>query len=117
MLPTIILNSYSQLVIKWRVSTIAAAAAQAHSFPGRVFAYLFDPFIISAYVFALLSSIAWFFVVEKHPASVAFPVYIGILFSVVTLGSTLWLKETISVQHLVGVALIFFGIFVVSRAA
>jgi multidrug transporter EmrE-like cation transporter len=118
MLPTIILTSYTQLVMKWRVSMLlAAAAAQSQSVPERISAYLLDPFIVSAYAFALLSSIAWLFVVERHPASIAFPIYIGVLFSVVTVGSTLWLKETISIQHLVGLALIIVGIFVVSRAA
>jgi multidrug transporter EmrE-like cation transporter len=68
-------------------------------------------------VFSLLSSVAWFFVVEKHPVSIAFPVYVGVLFSVVTIGSTLWLKESISIQHLAGLALILVGVVVVSRAA
>jgi hypothetical protein len=64
MLPTIILTSYTQLVMKWRVSMLlAAAAAQSQSVPERISAYLLDPFIVSAYAFALLSSIAWLFVV------------------------------------------------------
>jgi multidrug transporter EmrE-like cation transporter len=118
MLPTIFLASYSQLVIKWRISKLlTVAAAQFQSVPERIVAYLLDPFIASAYAFSLLSAIAWFFVVERHPASIAFPVYIGVLFSVVTLGSSLWLKETISIQHLVGLALIVVGIVVVCRAA
>jgi len=116
-LPTILLTSYSQLMIKWRVTTLAAATAQSVSVPERTFHYLLDPFIISAYVFSLLSSVAWFFVVEKYPVSIAFPVYVGVLFCVVTVCSTLFLKETISTQHLVGLALILVGVVVVSRAA
>ena len=116
-LPTILLTSYSQLIIKWRVTTLAAATAQSLSVPGRTFAYLLDPYIISAYVFSLLSSVAWFFVCERHPVSIAFPVYVGVLFSVVTVCSVLLLKETISTQHLVGLALIVVGVIVVSRAA
>ena len=116
-LPTILLTAYSQLIIKWRVATLVAASAQSVGVPERTFAYLLDPFIVSAYVFSLLSSVAWFFVVERHPVSIAFPVYVGVLFSVVTLGSTLWLKENISIQHLVGLALILVGVVVVGRAA
>ena len=116
-LPTILLTTYSQLIIKWRVATLATGAARSIGASERTFAYLLDPFIISAYVFSLLSSIAWFFVVERHPVSIAFPVYVGVLFSVVTLGSALWLKETISIQHLVGLALITVGVVVVGRAA
>ena len=116
-LPTILLTSYSQLVIRWRITAMAATAAQSFGASERAFTYLHDPFIISAYAFSLLSSIAWFFVVEKHPVSIAFPVYVGVLFCVVTVGSSLWLKETISIQHLVGLALILVGVVVVSRAA
>ena len=66
-LPTILLTSYSQLVIKWRVATLAATSAQSMSVSERTFAYLVDPFIISAYAFSLLSSVAWFFVVRETP--------------------------------------------------
>jgi multidrug transporter EmrE-like cation transporter len=115
-LPTIVLTAYSQLVIKWRVASLAAASAQSLGLPERTFAYLLDPFIISAYAFSLLSSVAWFFVVEKYPVSIAFPFYVGVLFCVVTLGSALWLRESISVQQLVGLALILVGVAVVGRA-
>ena len=116
-LPTILLTAYSQLVTKWRVAALAATSASSMSISDRTFGYLVDPFIISAYVFSLLSSIAWLFVVERHAVSIAFPVYVGVLFALVTVGSTLWLKETISVQHLVGLLLILVGVVVVSRAA
>jgi len=115
-LPTILLTAYSQLVIKWRVTTLAAAADGAKSISARTYDYLVDPFIISAYVFALLSSVAWLFVAERHPVSVAFPVYVGVLFVIVTLGSALLLKETISAQHVLGLVLIFAGVAVVGRA-
>lgn len=116
-LPSILLTSYSQLVIRWRVATLASTSLQSMSFPERTLAYLLDPLIISAYAVALLSSVAWFSVAEKYPVSMAFPVYIGVLFSIVTIGGAMLLKEVITVQHLVGLALIFVGVAVVSRAA
>jgi multidrug transporter EmrE-like cation transporter len=116
-LPTILLTAYSQLVCKWRIAALAATSAQSLSIPERTFGYLVDPFIVSAYVFSLLSSIAWLFVVERHPVSIAFPVYIGAMFALVTVGSALWLKETISVQHVVGLLLILVGVIFVCRAA
>jgi multidrug transporter EmrE-like cation transporter len=115
-LPTILLTAYGQLVTKWRVTTLAAAADGSMSVSARTFEYLLDPFIISAYAFALLSSVAWLFVVEKYPVSVAFPVYVGALVVIVTVGSALLLKESISAQHVFGLLLIFAGVAVVSRA-
>jgi multidrug transporter EmrE-like cation transporter len=115
-LPTIVLTAYSQLIIKWRVVSLAASSASSTGFSERTLGYLLDPFIISAYVFSLLSSVAWFFVVEKYPVSIAFPFYVGVLFCVVTLGSGLWLKESISLQQVLGLALILVGVAVVGRA-
>lgn len=115
-LPTILLAAYGQLVSKWRVAALTASGGEPASAPARVLHYLTDPYIISSYVFALMSSIAWLYVLEKYPVSVAFPTYIGVLFAVVTVGSALLLKEHISVQHVLGMGLILVGVIVVSRA-
>ena len=115
-LPTILLAAYGQLVSKWRVAALAASGGEPASAPARVLQYLTDPYIISSYAFALLSSIAWLYVLEKYPVSIAFPTYIGVLFAVVTVGSVLLLKEQVSAQHVVGMALILAGVVIVSRA-
>ena len=115
-LPTILLTTYSQLITKWRVAALAASSASSTSVTERAFTYLLDPFIVSAYIFALLSSVAWLFVVERHPVSIAFPAYVGAMFALVTIGSGLWLKEAISIQQILGLSIIFVGVVVVSRA-
>ena len=116
MLPTILLTAYSQLITKWRVTTLAASAGASASLSARACHYLSDPYVISAFAFSLLSGIAWLYVAEKYPVSIAFPAYVGLLFAVVTVGSALLLKETISGQHLMGLVLILVGVVVVSRA-
>jgi len=117
MLPTILLTAYSQLVIKWRVTALAAAAGDSGGRASRAMHYLVDPYIVSAFVFSLLSAIAWLYVAERYPVSTAFPSYVGVLFAIVTLGSALLLKETISAQHIVGLVLILAGVVVVSRVS
>ena len=116
-LPTIAFTTYSQLMIRWRVLDLAEGSSHSLAIPARTFAYLTDPYIISAYTMTLFSGISWFFVLEKHPVSIAFPVYIGLLFCVVTLGSSLVLKESVSILHLAGMAMILLGIVLVSRAS
>jgi multidrug transporter EmrE-like cation transporter len=116
-LPTIVLTTYSQLMIRWRILDLASGASHSLAMPARTFAYLTDPYIVSAYTMTLFSGISWFFVLEKHPVTIAFPVYIGLLFCVVTLGSSLVLREAVSAQHLAGMALILLGIVLVSRAS
>jgi multidrug transporter EmrE-like cation transporter len=116
MLPTILLTAYSQLVIKWRVNALAAAAGDSNGM-ARTIHYLVDPYIVSAFVFSLLSAIAWLYVAERYPVSIAFPSYVGVLFAIVTVGSALLLKETISAQHILGLVLILAGVVVVSQVS
>ncbi|MFO1406502.1 MAG: hypothetical protein U1F08_03090 [Steroidobacteraceae bacterium] len=116
-LPSILLSSYSSLVIRWRVALLAGTAAHGMAPAERAFTYLRDPFIVSAYSCALLSSVAWFFVAERHPVSIALPVYIGTLFCIVTVGSTMLLKESLPGTALLGIAMILVGVLVVSRTA
>lgn len=117
MLPTILLTAYSQLVIKWRVTALAAAAGDSSGMASRAIRYLIDPYIVSAFVFSLLSAIAWLYVAERYPVSIAFPSYVGVLFAIVTVGSALLLKETISAQHIVGLVLILAGVVVISQVS
>ena len=117
MLPTILLTAYSQLVIKWRVTALAAAASDSSSMMSRAMRYLVDPYIVSAFVVSLLSAIAWLYVAERYPVSIAFPSYVGVLFAIVTVGSALLLKEPISAQHIAGLVLILAGVVVVSRVS
>lgn len=116
-LPTILLTAYSQLIVKWRVTSLAAAAGDSAGAVARATHYLVDPYIVSAFVFSLLSAIAWLYVAERYPVSIAFPTYVGVLFAIVTIGSSVLLKETLSAQHLLGLALILVGVVVVSQVA
>lgn len=116
-LPTVLLTAYGQLVVKWRVTFLAAAVGDKSSLASRVAYYLGDPYILSAFVFSFLSAIAWFYVAERYPVSISFPSYVGVLFAIVTVGGALLLKETISAQHIIGLVLILAGVIVVSQVS
>jgi multidrug transporter EmrE-like cation transporter len=116
MLPTILLTAYSQLVIKWRVAALFAGDESSGGLR-RAIRYLADPYVFSAFVVSLLSAVAWFYVAERYPVSLAFPAYVGALFAIVTVGGALLLDESLTLQHLLGVAIILVGVIVVSRAA
>lgn len=107
-LPVSFLVVYSQLVVKWRASST--------SYPPDagllriLFAYLGDPLIISAYMAALFASFAWLYVVTKLTLSIAFPIYIGITFIMVVLGSWIFLAESMTQIKLLAIVLIFTGV-------
>jgi multidrug transporter EmrE-like cation transporter len=107
--PVALLVAYSQLVVKWRLSSIVALNTYPRNFT-KYLSYFLDPYIFSAYVAALLSSIIWLVVIQKISLSIGFPIYIGTAFLLVMIGSAFILGEIISFNSLLAALLIFAGI-------
>ncbi|MDD2834166.1 MAG: hypothetical protein PHD12_09165 [Methylotenera sp.] len=107
-IPVAMLIAYSQLVVKWRSSSILLN--QQSNLMDKLMVYFSDPLIVSAYLAALLGSFAWLLVVTKLPLSIGFPVYIGVTFLLVIMGSWLFLGEDISAMKLLAVCFIFIGV-------
>jgi len=112
-LPTMLLVVYGQLMIKWRVGLLSDVAAPPM---GRLALYLTDPYIISAYIAALASSMTWMFVVESYPLSLAFPLHIGLTVMAVVVGGIYLFGEPITAPRIVAVCLIVAGIAIGSRS-
>ncbi len=115
-LPTMLLVVYGQLVIKWRVGVLADAAHPASAPLARLLTYLADPYILSAYVAALASSMTWMFVVESYPVSLAFPLHIGMTVMAVVIGGIYLFGEPITAWRILAVFLILAGIAIGSRS-
>lgn len=107
-LPIALLVTYSQLVVKWKSSTLGHQGTQ--DFSKQLFKFLSDPVILSAYLAALLASFAWLYVVTKLPLTVAFPAYIGVTFAMVLFAGWFFLSEALTATKLIAVLLIFGGI-------
>lgn len=111
-LPTVVLVAYSQVIVKWRIEQLNST----HSLPPegllRYVAYLMDPFVLSAYVAALLGSFAWLYAVSKLPLAQAFPIYQGLTFLCVIAASALFLDEPLNSPKVIGAVLILVGVAV-----
>ncbi len=107
-LPVALLVAYGQITVKIRAANIIINTNSG--ILEKLFAYLFDPYIVSAYFSALIASFAWLFVVTKLPLSIAFPIYIGLTFILVLFGSWFFLAEAPSPAKLIAMVLIFSGI-------
>lgn len=109
-LPIALLVAYSQLMVKWRTLRVDLTDHESAVSWSRVVHYLSDPLLLSAYGTALLASFLWLIVVARLPLVTAFPVYIGITFVLVSVGSWMFLSESISATKLLAAALILAGI-------
>ncbi len=109
-IPIALLVAYSQLIVKWRTSEVNLTSSEHENILEKLMAYLSDPLIASGYIAALAGSFLWLFVISKISLSVGFPIYIGLTFLLVILGSWLILNETITTTKLIAVMMIFAGI-------
>ena len=116
LLPTFVLVVYGQLIVKWRLGTLSAAMHSASGPLDRLAVYLADPYILSAYVAALASSVTWMFVLENYAISLAFPLHIGLTVMAVVIGGIWLFGEPVTPSRLLAIALIVAGIAIGSRS-
>jgi multidrug transporter EmrE-like cation transporter len=115
-IPVSLLVAYSQVIVKWRASSLSVHQLTDSTLVGMLTRIFSDPFILSGYVAGFVGSIAWLFVVSRLALAVAFPIYIGMTFVAVIACSALFLGEPLNAPKLVAGALILAGIAVGSRA-
>lgn len=116
LLPTVLLVVYGQLIIKWRTVLMTGSEGFAADRLGRLSAYMLDPYIISAYLAALASSMTWIFVIERHPLTLAFPLYIGLIVLMVFIAGIFMFDEQMTISRLAAVVLIVAGVYIGSRS-
>lgn len=109
--PIAVLVAFSQIIVKWRMNDSLAQLLPADaSMIERLRLYLTDPYIFSAYAAGLAGSFLWLYVIARLPLAIAFPVYQGLTFVLVIVGSFMLLGEPLSWTRLLAVALIMAGI-------
>lgn len=109
-LPVVVLVVYSQLVVKYRVNNLNMHLAIPHDGYYKYIVYILDPYIMSAYIAGLAGSLIWLFTVTRLPLAQAFPIYQGLTFLFVVLGSTTLLGEPLNFAKVLGAALILAGV-------
>ena len=109
--PVALLVAYSQIIVKWRMNNRGGLdVPDPEAWLDRLVIYIFDPYIISAYAAALLGSFAWLFVIARLPLAVAFPIYQGLIFFMVVVGSSTLLGESMTPTKLLAISLILAGV-------
>ncbi len=103
-----ILVTLSQLLVKWRSAYLGNQGDS--DFFQHAYRFMTDPVIFSAYAIALVSTFGWMYVVTKLPITIAFPIYIGLTFSMVILGGWAIFSEQMTGLKILSIFFILFGI-------
>jgi len=105
---------YSQLVIKWRVSLAGAFPPALNQKIAFLAGLLFDPWVLSAIIVTFLGGISWMVAMTRVELSYAYP-FIGLVFVLILVSSSLLFHEAVTTSRIVGVLLVIAGIIVASR--
>jgi drug/metabolite transporter (DMT)-like permease len=92
------------LILRWGLSTLSRPLVFNWSL------------LITAFgaILYLASFVIWLYILSKNPASEAFPISVAATLVFVTLGAAVFLREQISSLQIVGIALVFVGIALIS---
>lgn len=111
---TILLTVYGQLVIKWQVLKAGAFPEDAGEKLWFLLQLLLNPWVISAFLVALLSSVTWMAAMTKLQLSHAYP-FMSLAFVFVLIFSNLFFHEPITQPKIIGVLLVIIGLAIGSR--
>lgn len=111
---TIVLTVFGQIVIKWQVSKAGALPEEAAEKIWFLLRILVTPWVISAFIAALLASLTWMAAMTKLQLSHAYP-FMSLAFILVMLFSSLLLNEPITTPKIVGVTLVMLGLIIGSQ--
>ena len=111
---TILLTVYSQLVIKWKVmgaGTFPDAGADKVRFLALL---LLNPWVMSAFLAALLAAVSWMAAMTRLQLSHAYP-FMSLAFILVMLFSAFLFNEPLTVPKVAGAALVVVGLAIGSQ--
>ena len=108
------LTSYAQLIVKWRVSRAGALPIDFTQKALFLIGLLFDPFVLTGLLAALLAGLSWMAAMTKLELSFAYP-FISLSFVLVIVFSAFLFHETITTPKVLGMLLIIAGIIVIGR--
>lgn len=77
---------------------------------------LTQPMLLAGVVFYGLAAVVWFSVLAVENLSSSYPALVGLTFVLVATGAVLFFGESLSLQKLLGMAIILSGIVLVARA-
>jgi drug/metabolite transporter (DMT)-like permease len=113
-LATVLLTVYGQIIIKWKV---LGAGAFPDTWPDRasfLARLMLDPWVLTAFLAALLAALSWMVAMTKLDLSHAYP-FVSLSFVLVLLLSGLVFNEPLTWYKILGVVLIACGVLVGSQ--
>ena len=110
---TVALTVYGQLILKWRMDQVGPLPMGIGGGLRHLLSLLIDPAVLSSFGAAFLAGLAWMAAMTRFELSYAYP-FMSLNFVVVLVLSVAFLGETLTLNKVLGMALIVIGTVVAS---
>jgi uncharacterized membrane protein len=113
---SIALGVVSQLIVKWKMSSVSLDAAETFIGKMMIAVYmLLDPFIILSIILTFLAGLIWMMAMTKVELSYAYP-FTSLGFVLILFFSAYFFQENITNEKIIGSLLIMIGIIITGRS-
>lgn len=110
------LNVTANILLKRGVTAFGGISGQKAHLIADLTKAAFSPFIIGGLALYGLSFLIWLRVLSFNDLSRSYPIFASIVFLFTTVGSIVFLKESVSPTRVLGIIVILSGIFIVARS-
>lgn len=112
---SVISNVTANILLKTGVTKAGGIILSKDTFIADFFKVAFNPFIIGGLFLYGFSFILWLRVLSFNDLSRAYPIFVTCVFLLSTIGSVVFLKESVPFLRIIGILVLVFGIFIVAR--
>lgn len=111
----LLLTAVCMAVANVLLKTGIAQAGGLQASVGTVLRLLGQPSFVGGFLLTGAGSLAWLYILSTQKLSTCYPLFVSITYTLITLGALYFLHERVSVQKIVGLAIIIAGITTVAR--
>lgn len=113
---SVICNVTANIFLKNGVNKIGGISFSQSHLVSDFLKVVFNPFIIGGLALYGFSFVIWLRVLTISDLSKSYPIFVTFVFILTTIGSVIFLKESVSLMRVAGIAILIAGVFIVARS-
>lgn len=113
---TVCSNVTANILLKKGVTSAGGFALEKSNVAAYVLKAALNPFIIIGLCLYGFSFLIWLRVLSTNDLSRVYPIFVTFVFLLTTVGSVLFLKESVNTMRILGMLILIVGIFVVAHS-
>jgi len=106
----------SNLMLRCGVMQAGGFGLSLRTLVGDLLGLACQPLFVTGLMLYATAALVWFRVISTENLSSSYPLLVSLTFMLVTLGATVFFREPVSRQKVLGLAVILAGIVLVARA-